>query len=125
LTPSLNSPLNPLINPSPCNYHNIEEYFDEIDDSLTDCVPENVSFSKDVFPIIVNNCSACHNDITHYKDRNYDTYEGIADVAASGKLLRVINHESGIANMPQNADKLDQCYIDIIEQWINDGAENN
>lgn len=110
---------------SACNNHNIKEYFDEVGDTTTICFPDSVSFSKDVFPIIVNNCSACHNDIVHYKDRNYDTYEGIADAANSGKLLRAINHESGIENMPKNAEKLNQCYINTIEKWISDGAENN
>lgn len=111
---------------SQCNYHNIDEYFDDIPyDTITNCDTVDVSFSQTVFPIIVNNCVACHNDITHYKDRNYETYEGITDAVNSGILLKVINHTPAYVKMPWEGNKLPQCYIDIIEAWVDQGMKNN
>lgn len=120
------SVISALIILSQCTYHNIDEYFDEVPtDTITNCDTIDVSFSKTVFPIIVNNCIACHNDITHYNDRNYETYEGITDAVNSGKLINVINHNSAYVKMPKNADKLPQCYINLIEAWVNQGSKNN
>jgi len=111
---------------SQCTYHNVEEYYANTLDTITNCGDTiDVSFSKDVFPLVADHCISCHNDITQYAGRNYDSYEGILEVVENGKLLKVINHEPGYVQMPKNADKLAQCYIDIIEAWIRQGSKDN
>ena len=108
---------------SQCNYHNVEEYFDVPSNELCDTL--DISFSGYIFPLIVDNCASCHNDITTYGERNYDTYEGIKEVAETGLILNVLNHEPGFVQMPKDANKLPDCDLSKIEAWINQGIKNN
>ena len=108
---------------SQCNYHNVEEYFDISSNEL--CDTTDISFSDYIFPLIENNCSACHNSVTTYGGRNYDTFEGIKEVAETGLILNVLKHEPNFVQMPKNAAKLPDCNILKIEAWINQGIKNN
>jgi mono/diheme cytochrome c family protein len=110
-----------------CTFDNTEEYYAYLNtDTIEDCGDTlEVSFWTEVFPVIADNCSSCHNDIVSYGGRNYDHYNGIIEVVDNGKLLKVINHTPGYPQMPRDAPKLQQCQIDKIEAWINQGSLNN
>jgi hypothetical protein len=101
-----------------CSYENLEEYYGEIS-----CDTVNVSFSETVFPIIERNCLGCHYDGNSI-GIELTSYNKIKAKIDEGKVLGNIKHEPGFRAMPPNA-MLDDCSISKIENWINDGIQNN
>jgi hypothetical protein len=86
------------------------------------CDTTNVTWSKDIRPIINASCAfvGCHN-----ADRsggyNLSNFEGVKAMVDNNRFLAVI--ESG--SMPKNATKLDNCTINKVRSWINKGALEN
>lgn len=105
-----------------CTYHNKEDYFRDSPDL---CNTANMSFSADIFPIFQNNCIMCHNNNSSPAGVNFSSYENVKPVAESGRLLGAIKHEDGFYPMPQSAPKLDDCTINKISAWIDQGLQNN
>lgn len=101
-----------------CSKDNIEEYY-----SNNECDTIDVSFSETVFPIVQNNCLACHFEGSS-SGVDLTSYDKIKEQIDEGKFLGNIQHASGYSPMPPSY-KLDDCTISKIENWINDGAPNN
>lgn len=92
------------------------------------CQVENVSYQKDVLPILETSCYRCHNE-TNYKSlansNLLEGYENIFKYAENGKLIHVIKHDAGYPAMPRNASKLSPCQQNTIEVWVKEGILNN
>jgi uncharacterized membrane protein len=88
--------------------------------------PSNqVSFSKDIFPIIQINCLQCHDAKNHFGGIVIENYMQIAESGRSGELYNSIQISSfGKAYMPRGGRLMD-CEIELIQAWINQGALNN
>ena len=86
---------------------------------------EEVSFSEDVQPIIMNSCATtgCHSAAAVANEMNFESYENIFEHRAT--ILKTIRHESGVASMPIGAEQLSADNIQKISCWINQGALNN
>jgi hypothetical protein len=91
----------------------------------TDCDLTNVTYSEAVWPIIQINCTGCHSGGNPQGNISLTNYEEIALYAENGFLSGVINNEPGYVPMPFNGNPLDQCSIDIIDEWINEGYLDN
>ena len=92
-----------------CTYN---EIMPEINSDCT-VVP---SFSNCVQPIINSNCISCHDDNSAWSLTNYSL---IKDMVNNKDLLnRVKTDMPPTGLMPENE-------IQIIENWINDGLQNN
>lgn len=89
------------------------------------CDTSNVSFQTDIYPIIALSCSGCHSIADPDGGISLTNYENISEVALSGSLVPVIKWEVPDFEMPKNASQLPECYINLIEKWVNDGALNN
>lgn len=74
-----------------------------------------ISFATQVKPIIDNNCTSCHNG-SQFPDLR--TYSGIK-ASASSVSARVANKSMPIGG------SLSQQEIDIIVNWVKEGANNN
>ena len=86
------------------------------------CAPSNVSFSSEVTNILSSNgCTGCHSAGSIV----LSSYSGVKSVVDNGKLLGSIKHETGFRAMPEGGGKMDDCHIETIETWINEGALNN
>ena len=97
--------------------------------SIDICEPERASFSTDILPIITNRCTSCHGGSNPEYGLNYETHEGILVSVISGKpessdIYRTIKHELG-SGMPKNQEKLSDCDIEKIRNWILNGAKND
>lgn len=103
-----------------CDYDVAEELY-----PIDECQTEDLSYSMDIIPIIDANCYRCHDMQTNLGNITLEGYDNIKVYVDNGKLLGAIKRESGFSAMPQDTDKIDQCLINKIEQWILDGAENN
>jgi len=84
-----------------------------------------VSFTKDIFPIIKINCLQCHDAKNHFGGIVIENYTQIAESGKSGELYNTIQISSnGKAYMPKGGRLMD-CEIDLIQAWVKQGALNN
>ena len=85
------------------------------------CETDALSYTDDIKPIIDANCATagCHAANT---SRPMGTYESVRDYALDGSLVTRINLPvSNPQSMPPTGP-LDDCTIEKIEAWVNDGA---
>jgi hypothetical protein len=88
---------------------------------------EPVSFSRDVLPILSDNCLSCHGqDEGHRKaDLRLDTREGAQEVIKSGDLIARIITDDPEEIMPppkSHKPKLNSEQVGILKRWISEGA---
>jgi len=84
----------------------------------------NISFSAKVQPILQANCFSCHANGSSAGNVSLQTYDQVKAIAGSGHLLGSISHSAGFAPMPIGG-KLDDCSIQAIKTWIEEGIKNN
>ena len=99
---------------------------------------DRVDFSRDIRPILSDNCFACHGPDERQRQANLrlDTKEGVSadrggyqvivpgDAAAS-KLYQRISHQREIVRMPPPGFERRPTpeQIELVRRWINQGAE--
>lgn len=95
------------------------------------CDTTNVSFAKDIMPILKASCNipgGCH-DAAGALTSGYDftTYATFKFQATHEALINDINHTpvTGRSAMPKNLPKLAQCDIDKMTRWVNQGSLDN
>ncbi|PCJ64609.1 MAG: hypothetical protein COA58_12795 [Bacteroidetes bacterium] len=104
---------------SSCTYHNEETEYP----TPAGCDTLNMSYTNDILPIFKSNgCAGCHGSSSTTKLNSYTNTKISVD---NGSLLGSINHKSGFRPMPDFSPKINQCSIDQITAWINDGAFDN
>jgi len=92
----------------------------------------NVSFSKDVMPILQATCIKCHGgdktekglDMTSYTALMAGSQRGAVVVpgnAANSSFIHLVAN----GNMPKRGQKLSASQIQILTDWVNAGAPNN
>ena len=107
--------------------------------AATGCSRE-VSFKKEVGPILKNNCLSCHStggpgyeksgfSVTSYEDLMKGTKFGaviIPNSSLTSSLVMLIEHRADPSiDMPHGKEPLPQKDIDRIKQWIDQGARDN
>ncbi len=95
------------------------------DPDLSACDTVNVSFSAFVQPLITNNCLGCHSGSVPAGGLDFGTHAGVSQVALDGRLYGALARLDGFSAMPRNGSQLQDCTIDKIKAWIDDGALNN
>ena len=110
---------------SACYYDNQEEMYPSLN-------PENfvvgtISFNSAVLPIMTQHCnqSTCHNSIDRASQIVLDNHADLLVSANDGSLLGSIRHTSPYSPMPKSAGKLDDCTIQKVATWIEQGALDN
>ena len=100
---------------------------EEILTQLGPCDTTTIGYANDIKPIIDQYCSTvgCHNSISVAGARNFDNHTVLQPQALNDKFLKSILHASGVSTMPKGSAKLDDCKIQKITRWINQGALNN
>ncbi|GAB0058817.1 hypothetical protein SIID45300_03174 [Candidatus Magnetaquicoccaceae bacterium FCR-1] len=97
-----------------------------------------VSFAEDVFPILQNRCLECHKAGAPglaFSGLNLETYEGLMQGTRFGPVvvpgnamvsnLNVLVEGRAGIRMPHNRKRLTACEIEILRNWVNQGAKNN
>lgn len=89
---------------------------------------EPISFSRDVLPLLSDNCLTCHGqDESHRKaDLRLDTQESASEVIKSGDLIARIISDDPEEIMPppkSHKPKLNTEQIDTLKRWIAEGAK--
>ena len=106
---------------------------------LTGC-KKQVSFSKNVMPILEAKCLSCHAEGSEGFEASGFSVESYAQVMKGTRdgpviepgssyfstLRIVVEHRAAPSKaMPKNSAKLSSAEIQIIGEWIDQGARNN
>jgi hypothetical protein len=88
---------------------------------------EPVRFSREVLPLLSDNCLACHGqDESHRKaDLRLDTPEGAREVLKSGDFIERITTDDPDEVMPppkSHKPKLKAEQVALLKRWINEGS---
>jgi hypothetical protein len=111
---------------SSCKNDNLEDIHPGIFDPPEIPCPDTLgmTYLVNIKPIFETKCGStlidCHKS-GNTQDINLDNYFDAKDLAVNGDLLGGILHLSGFEPMPKNAGFLDQCNINKIKNWINNG----
>jgi mono/diheme cytochrome c family protein len=89
------------------------------------CGSSIFTYSAGVAPIMQTYCNGCHSAASPSAGIITSNYQGLSDIAQSGKLAGAINHSIGYSPMPKNGTMLDICSRTKITKWIDDGFPNN
>jgi len=99
------------------------------------CDPDSTYFQNEVLPLFVSNCakSGCHDAATHEEGFIFNSYAGImnsgeiqAGDPTEGDIMEVITETDPDKIMPPPPnDALTAAQINIIRNWISQGALNN
>jgi mono/diheme cytochrome c family protein len=90
-----------------------------------ECDDQLGSFSGEVWPTIQKHCLSCHSGSSPQGGISLSNHGQIAAMANNGGLLGAIKWQTGFSNMPLNGNKLSDCEITQIENWILDGTPQN
>ncbi|HIN96412.1 MAG TPA: c-type cytochrome, partial [Candidatus Marinimicrobia bacterium] len=115
---------------------------DECDICSGDGLTCNVDYSTQIQPIFTSNCNGCHiggtsgglnlsvgssyNNLVNVTSPNYSPALRVNPSSASTSVLwnKIAGGTNG-SQMPMNGPYLSQADIDLIETWINEGAQDN
>lgn len=102
-------------------------YYDKEEDlyPASICVTTGLSYQKHIVPILDRNCYICHSTKSYTSSITLEGYEKLMIYVNNGTLVGSIRHQDGFKPMPQAAQKLIDCDMARIEQWILDGALEN
>lgn len=89
------------------------------------CDSNQFKYSTNVSVIIGTYCLGCHSGSAPSGGINLSGYNGVRNVAVSGRLVGAVSHAPGYSPMPKNASKLSACQIAQIRKWVSSGAPNN
>jgi len=110
-----------IISLSSCYYDSEEKLYP----NPPACDTIDVSYVNDIDPLLKTRCYNCHGNNNTVSAYEFEGYSDLLLMLASRNLLGAIKRESGVTAMPQGAEKLPDCEINIIEAWINQGKRNN
>jgi len=106
----------------------IEEWINqgaEKTDCSLPCDATATSFEKNIQPLFKLYCYGCHQANDKQGNVSMEDYNHILEFVRDGSLLGSMKHEIYYDAMPLYLDKMTDCQIAQVENWINQGAQNN
>ena len=92
----------------------------------------DVSFSEQILPIFQARCVECHGTRSAELGLNLETYEGVMAGSDYGTVIEPGNVEGSLlvdmiesGDMPEEGDPVPPEELDLIKNWILEGAQNN
>jgi hypothetical protein len=104
------------------------------------CAPRNVSYTKEIQPMLTKYCSECHApgkegvtasglDTTSYdalmKGGKFGALVKPGDAFTSALNMLVEGRANPSIRMPHGKQKLSDEEITLLKTWVNEGAKNN
>lgn len=89
------------------------------------CDTTNVGYTSRVNQLITTKCRGCHNDIMLSGGLSLTGYAPVRELALSGALMHSVNGTGGFALMPPNGNVLTACEKQVVQLWIDNGAEED
>jgi uncharacterized membrane protein len=91
-----------------------------------------VSFANDIQPLLQSRCINCHGGQKTEKELNLTSYEGVMTGSENGPVVTPGDAATStmaelVSNgkMPKRGPKLTPDQVQLIVDWINQGAQNN
>lgn len=111
---------------SSCYYDNAEDLYPTLNNANCNTL-QQINFSTDILPLMNLSCNTdgCHNSIDRAAQIVLDTHSDLLISANDGSLVGSMRHSPGFIPMPEAAAKLETCSIELVAEWINQGALNN
>jgi len=118
------------------NYLTAQMSSDVVAEAKPTPTPGPVSFAQDIAPIFEETCISCHGVYATYVDLDLRTYEGLmktgqtkpmiipGDSEHSLLYLTLVDKAEGVDRMPMSG-LLSTRHIQMIQHWIDQGAQNN
>jgi len=90
------------------------------------CDTTNVSYSKQILPIVQQNCYVCHQGPGASSGIDFSNYSALHGWAQSGYLVGdVTNAGDPYTPMPYGLPMLPECEVNTIVAWVHQGYPNN
>lgn len=93
---------------------------------------ENTSFRNDIQPILEKHCIKCHGGEFPSEGLSTESYESLISGSQNGQVIIVGDANNSLlfeqiknGEMPKRGTDLTNEQIQLIQQWINEGALNN
>ncbi|HSI91454.1 MAG TPA: c-type cytochrome [Adhaeribacter sp.] len=88
----------------------------------TACDTTNIGYQARIEPIIKSQCYACHAGTADAGgNKMLEGYANLKAVAETGRLYGAVAHQAGFSAMPKGGNKLPDCDIKAIKNWIDAG----
>jgi mono/diheme cytochrome c family protein len=92
----------------------------------------SVSFANDILPMLQSRCVNCHGGQRTEHELNLNSYAGVMAGSENGPVVTPGDAANSpmaelVANgkMPKRGPKLTPAQVQLIVDWINQGAQNN
>lgn len=102
------------------------------DTAVVENTSASVSFANQVFPIINTYCVECHGGVRIREGLNVTTYDGLVAGSVNGPVIVAGNANESLfveliaaGEMPQRGPAPSTAELQLIIDWINQGALNN
>jgi uncharacterized membrane protein len=93
---------------------------------------ENVSFNNDILPILQERCTKCHGGEFPTEGLSLTSYEALLAGSQNGQVIIPGDSNNSLlfekvesGEMPKRGSDLTAEQIELIQQWIDEGALNN
>jgi len=102
-----------------------KESADRLAGSTTTCDTTDVSYSKQILPILQDNCYTCHQGSNPISGIDLSTFSVLQSHVKNGDLKSAVTHTGNVTPMPYGLPMLPSCEVNTIVAWVNQGALNN
>lgn len=92
----------------------------------------DISYVRDVQPILESRCSNCHFGEFTSAELHMDTYQDLMAGSENGRVIipgdarnSLLVEKISSGEMPERDPKLTPVQVQVIIDWINAGAQNN
>jgi hypothetical protein len=89
------------------------------------CDTTGVSYSKQILPILEDNCYTCHQGATASSGIDLSNFATLQTHVANGDLVSAVTHTGTVTPMPYELPMLPSCEVNTIVAWVHQGALNN
>ncbi|HWB92768.1 MAG TPA: hypothetical protein VG605_12980 [Puia sp.] len=91
----------------------------------TTCDTTNVSYSKQIVPILEDNCYTCHQGNNPPSGIDLSDFATLQAHVRNGDLKSAVTHTGNVTPMPYGLPMLPSCEVNTIVAWVDQGALNN
>lgn len=101
-----------------------KESADRLSEGST-CDTTSVSYSKQILPILEDNCYTCHQGAAASSGIDLSNFTTLQAHVANGDLVSAVTHTGTVTPMPYELPMLPTCEVNTIVAWVDQGALNN
>jgi hypothetical protein len=91
----------------------------------TTCDTTAVSYSKQILPILQDNCYTCHSGSNPFSGIDLSNFGVLQTHVHNGDLKSAVTHDGRVTPMPYGLPQLPSCEVNTIVAWVDQGALNN